>query len=575
MKWYMKLSLAKKLLTTFVTLAVITAGVGIYGLANIVKVGDLMSAMYVNNLGAMENLSNSYSRFLVYTRAVTRMPSQNPEDIKATQERMVNHWANAQASFDKYRDTKLSAQEVAILEKMDVNRERYLQLVTQLGELLLAGKKAEAGLLSDNDLRLTSYELEQNYAALIEDNKRQGAEANAAGEATVAQLRMVMAGVIITAMLLAIGFGLLVTRIITRQLGGEPDYASDVVGRIAEGDLTVDIQLREGDTSSLLAAMNTMRERLTDVIGQVASSADALAAASEQVSASSNTLAQNASSQAAGVEETSASMEEISATVAQNAENANVTDGIASQSAKDAQQGGKAVRETVEAMKSIADKISIIDEIAYQTNLLALNAAIEAGRAGEHGRGFAVVATEVRKLAERSQVAAQEIGTLATNSVATAEQAGSLLEQMVPSIAKTADLVKEISAASQEQRTGLDQINLAISELSRTTQTNAAASEELTATSEEMSSQAMQLKSAMEFFQVTQRRPGQPGGGLRSAKASSKVHSPAVETRKPVANTKTHTSTNAKTQTNTNAPVRPRGAKNTDGDDLNEHFVSF
>jgi methyl-accepting chemotaxis protein len=207
--------------------------------------------------------------------------------------------------------------------------------------------------------------------------------------------------------------------------------------------------------------------------------------------------------QAASVEETSASIEEMSSSIAQNNENARITDGMAQKSARDAAQGGEAVSATVEAMQKIAERISVIDDIAYQTNLLALNAAIEAGRAGEHGRGFAVVASEVRKLAERSQIASQEIGELATQSVKRAELAGNLLGEMVPSIRKTADLVQEIAAASTEQTTGVEQINGAIGQVSQTMQQNAAASEELSSTAEELSGQAMRLQEAMTYFQLS------------------------------------------------------------------------
>jgi methyl-accepting chemotaxis protein len=202
------------------------------------------------------------------------------------------------------------------------------------------------------------------------------------------------------------------------------------------------------------------------------------------------------------VEETTASIEEMTASISQNTENAKVTDSMAGKASKQATEGGQAVGSTVEAMKKIAGKIGIVDDIAYQTNLLALNAAIEAARAGEHGKGFAVVAAEVRKLAERSQIAAQEIGELAGSSVSLAEKAGKLLDEMVPSINKTSELVQEIAAASSEQSSGVAQINSAMGQLNQTTQQNASASEELAATAEEMSSQTEQLQSVMTFFKL-------------------------------------------------------------------------
>ncbi len=276
--------------------------------------------------------------------------------------------------------------------------------------------------------------------------------------------------------------------------------------RLADGDLSVAINVRGKDEiAQLLAAMQTMSEKLVSIIASIRSSAEGLVQSSEQIGSTSQNLSQAATQQAATVEETSASVEEISAAVAQNSDNARSTDGIASSSAKTAAEGGEAVRETVVAMRQIAQKIGLVDEIAYQTNLLALNAAIEAGRAGEHGRGFAVVAAEVRKLAQRSQEAAKDIGTVAGQSVALAERAGSLLDEMLPGIRKTADLVQEISAASSEQATGLEQINSAVGQMAQTTQVNAAAAEELNATAEEMSNQAIQLQEMMEFFQIPQR----------------------------------------------------------------------
>lgn len=302
------------------------------------------------------------------------------------------------------------------------------------------------------------------------------------------------------ASLLIIGVMGVVFMDLFKLLGGEPAYTADVVSQVAAGNLAVKIQLKPRDTSSLLASVARMRDQLAQIISDVSSSADALSAASEEVNATAQSLAKGASAQAASVEETSASMEQMSASIAQNNQNASITDGMAQKAASDAATGGKAVAVTVDAMQKIAEKISVIDDIAYQTNLLALNAAIEAGRAGEHGRGFAVVASEVRKLAERSQVASQEIGSLARETVVRAEEAGKLLENMVPSISKTADLVQEISAASNEQATGVGQINAAINQVSQTLQHNAAASEELSSTAEEMSGQAVRLQEAMTYF---------------------------------------------------------------------------
>lgn len=317
---------------------------------------------------------------------------------------------------------------------------------------------------------------------------------------SVAQRIMWMAGGI--AIMIAIVVALFVTRGLIRQLGGEPAYVAEVVGKIAEGDLTVDVQTRANDTGSMLLAVKNMAENLRRVIGEVHSVADGLASASDEVSATTQNMSQGAVEQAASVEETTASIEQMSASIGQNSENAKLTGDMAAQSADKAAEGGEAVAQTVGAMKQIADKIAIVDDIAYQTNLLALNAAIEAARAGEQGKGFAVVAAEVRKLAERSQVAAQEIGELAGGSVDQAEHAGLLLGEMVPAIGKTSELVQEIAAASEEQNIGASQINAAMNQLNAITQQNASASEQLAATAEEMSSQAEHLLKLIGFFRV-------------------------------------------------------------------------
>ena len=273
--------------------------------------------------------------------------------------------------------------------------------------------------------------------------------------------------------------------------------------RMGDGDLTQRLpDFGKDEMGQTARSFNGFVEKIQGVLLEVKSAVENIASASQQVSASSQSLSQAASEQAASVEETSASLEEMNSSIAQNTENARATDAIATTSSKQAEEGGKSVVETVEAMKSIASRISLIEDIAYKTNLLALNAAIEAARAGEHGKGFAVVADEVRKLAERSQSSAAEISDLAGNSVKIAEKAGSLIQEIVPGIQKTATLVQEITAASEEQTSGVEQVNTAMGQLDQGAQQAASSSEELAATSEEMNSQATQLQETIGFFKL-------------------------------------------------------------------------
>ncbi len=317
---------------------------------------------------------------------------------------------------------------------------------------------------------------------------------------------------------MVIGYGL--SRSITKPL----EEGVSVSEKLANGDLTVSVEVSSQDeTGRLLNSMKSMVERLKGVVADVKVAADNVASGSDQLSSGAQQMSQGTTEQAASTEEASSSVEQMNATIRQNADNAMQTEKIALKSSSDAQESGKAVAETVEAMRQIAQKINIIEEIARQTNLLALNAAIEAARAGEHGKGFAVVAAEVRKLAERSQTAAGEISELSIKSVDVADKAGQMLAKLVPDIQKTAELVQEISASSKEQASGADQINGAIQQLNTVVQQNAGAAEEMASTAEELSSQADQLQSTVRFFKIEGNGNALPGQQRRALKPAHHV----------------------------------------------------
>jgi methyl-accepting chemotaxis protein len=362
----------------------------------------------------------------------------------------------------------------------------------------------EANLLANGEMRDLRLAAVSSLNAVIDLNARIAEEQIAEAEANYENNRMILLGLLALSTLIA---GAAAFWIVT-SIGRGLNKANEAVRAVAEGDLTrfADITTKD-EVGDLLGYVNTMIERLRGVVSDALTASESVSSGSQELSASSEQLSQGATEQASAAEEASASMEQMAANIKQNADNAAQTEKMARQSSKDAEMSGEAVTRAVEAMRTIAEKIGIVQEIARQTDLLALNAAVEAARAGEHGKGFAVVASEVRKLAERSQSAAAEISSVSDDTVKVAQEAGEMLTRLVPDIRKTAELVSEISAACREQDIGAAQINEAIQQLDQVTQQNAGASEEMSATSEELAAQAEELQASISFFRVDSSEP--------------------------------------------------------------------
>ncbi|MBF0515558.1 MAG: MCP four helix bundle domain-containing protein [Nitrospirae bacterium] len=375
----------------------------------------------------------------------------------------------------------------------------------------------------------TTEKLKKHQEEHLNEAAKQASEAYSSARTLIITLSVI-------AVVAAIVIAMWITLSLLKQLGGEPHYIASIAQSVADGDLTMRFDSGNKSEAGILLAMKTMVEKLKEIVASVRSAADNVASGSAELSAGAQSLSEGATEQAASVEETSSSMEQMTSNIRQTTDNSRQTEAIATTAAKDALDGGKAVAEAVAAMKEIASKISIIEEIARQTNLLALNAAIEAARAGEHGKGFAVVASEVRKLAERSQKAAGEISELSASSVNIAEQAGTMLTKLVPDIRKTADLVQEITAASNEQNSGAEQINKAIQQLDQVIQQNASAAEQMASTSEELSSQSEQLQGTIAYFKSG-------AEGSFSVKPKAAKRKPMALAHQSVPSRKIHTST--------------------------------
>ena len=524
-----KLKLGPKLIGAFTVVAIIG---GIIGLVGYRGAGTLQG--HIHDLGdiripriqSMQELRVCMNAVIVGERGLINQKMRDPKVRQAQYDFVDKNLERAGEAWKKYEDTEMTEQEKTEWKDFDALWQTWLgkhKVVRAKSEerdrAVASGKKEGDVSLAklDDETMAASMEAREAYL-LVEAQATELLDANIkAAESAIAQsqsdgqgAKVTILGAILIGVALAIILGIVLARSITRPMG----LMAGAAKGLADGQMDQDISHTSGDEIGLLAdAFRTLISNLSSIVTDIQTATDQVAQGSATVSSASEQLSSGATEQAANIEEVSSSMEEMNSSVNQNADNAQQTTAIAEKTAADAQEGGRAVGETVHAMKEIAQKINIIEEIARQTNLLALNAAIEAARAGEHGRGFAVVAAEVRKLAERSGTAAQEIGTLSTNSVEIAEKAGQLLEAIVPGIQKTAELVQEINASSSEQSRGVEQITQAIQQLDDVIQQNASGSEELASTSQELSSQAAQLRDALGFFKL------KAGSGLRTSSA--------------------------------------------------------
>ena len=422
--------------------------------------------------------------------------------LSTTQDKLAGNVRRMSAGLAAVREQRDGLRGTAGLEPALPPLERWFELMSRAVEVVREGGVITAIDLSIGGARQARAEIDGQIAAYnaMAQARMQEARDTATQDAERAGTILMVALLLST--LSGAGIALWLSLSISRGLG----QAVSLTQAVAGGDLTRTGTVRSSDEiGQLMQQINEMIGRLRGVVGDALQAADNVSSGSQELSASAEELSQGATEQASSTEEASASMEQMAANIKQTADNAAQTEKIARQSATDAQNSGEAVGRAVQAMQTIAEKITIVQEIARQTDLLALNAAVEAARAGEHGKGFAVVASEVRKLAERSQTAASEISGLSFQSVKVAQEAGGMLARLVPDIKRTAELVEEISAACREQDIGGEQVNQAIQQLDKVTQQNASASEQMSATSEELAAQAEQLQSSIAYFRTEAR----------------------------------------------------------------------
>ena len=498
-------------------LGAIVAGIGVY---NMGKIDTMAGQMYHNELLGLSHIKEANIALIKVGRARSNFLLATTAEERATRQADIAKFLAAnKASLAKAQPLFVTPAAKDLFARFAAVEAEYVAVMTQALTLAAAEPLAQRSpeLISLlNKTRDHANELDSVLDKLSQQKEVRAREAADQASSVYQTSRSFMIALVLGSVAAGLSLGALITRSLTRQLGGEPDYAAEIAGAIADGDLTVEIATRGGDSSSLLFAMKTMRDKLVGIVSQVRAGTDTITTASSEIAQGNLDLSSRTEEQASSLEETASSMEELTSTVRQNADNARQANTLAGAASDVASKGGAVVGQVVQTMESInassrkiVDIISVIDGIAFQTNILALNAAVEAARAGEEGRGFAVVAAEVRNLAQRSAGAAKEIKALIGDSVEQVEigsklvrDAGLTMDEVVGSVRRVADIMQEITAASSEQSAGIEQVNMAIVQMDQVTQQNAALVEQAAAAAESMQDQATALNQIVSVFRL-------------------------------------------------------------------------